>query len=139
MQDSSLHIFSQRLNLVARNNFLNQRGYSAGDQITGADSWIKAFTSYAKQGKRNKNNITSLGYNAHLGGIAIGFDKELSNNYWAGLGFSFAESLIKTRDILSHKTKVKNYQTTFYSSFSPQKYSDNCVTPLFHKNKYLPY
>ncbi len=78
--------------------------------------WAQTFGSNISQGNTN----SSAGYKANLKGLAFGADKAISDNTYFGLGLSYANSAIKSRDGLKH-TSVDAYQLNAYHSINCDK------------------
>ncbi len=93
-------------------------GYSAGSMKYDKHMWIRGLGNTMRQKERQG----FLGYNAHTGGFAFGSDNHVDYNTLVGIGLSYASSSIKTKDVPPNKTKIKSYQATFYTSYSPKKY-----------------
>lgn len=106
-------------------------GYAAGGMTSNRNAWIKGFGASNKQTKREE----SLGYNANTGGFAFGMDHQLKNDSWIGIGLSYANTHVKTRDFPADRTKVDSYQATVYGTHSLGKYYLDGFLALAH-NKY---
>ena len=110
---------AERIELMARSGITDiNTGYAAGGMQSSKNLWIKGLGSTMLQKERQN----FLGYNANTSGFAFGGDKQIHDNTWGGLGLSYANTRIRTKDLPANKTKINSYQATLYSSYSPAKY-----------------
>lgn len=121
-----------RLDQIARLGITDLKtGYAAGGMTSNKNVWIKGFGASNRQGKYEE----SLGYNANIGGFAFGMDHQLKHDSWVGLGLSYANTHVKTKDATSDLIKIDSYQATLYGTYSPAKYYVDGFLALAH-NKY---
>ncbi len=91
---------------------VKDNGFASGDAIDrGYGTWVQAFGTSAT----GSSNVAVSGYNNRTGGLSVGFDDKLYDDFLVGLSFSGAQSSIKTKDKLKDTT-VNSYQFNAYSA-----------------------
>lgn len=109
-----------------------QSGYSAGGMMSNRNIWLKGFGATNQQ----KALQETSGYNANTGGFTFGGDLQTHDNIWMGLGISYSNTHIKTKDYPTKKTKIDHYLATVYGSYTKdQYYVDGFVSAGFNKYK----
>jgi outer membrane autotransporter protein len=105
-------------NQVVQSRQAQISGLSSGADFTGnRDVWGKAFGNWANQG--DLNNVA--GYSVDGGGLAFGFDKQLSTK--ANLGFSLAyaySSVSSNSSVAPSSVYVNSYQAGLYGDYQLQ-------------------
>lgn len=104
------HMNSTRL---ARNG--SQSGIATGDDALDWAVWGQPFYGSARQGMID--NVS--GYTAHYGGVVLGADRQIADDWRVGGAFSYAHSSVNGRDNLtgSH-TDVDAWSGIAYASWS---------------------
>ncbi len=99
---------------LALGNAVPQTGMSAGDQPSTLSTWYKAFGNYAHQDPRG----TSQGYNFSNAGGALGFEKQLSDAFKAGVALGNSQSWVRGKDSAS-RTDINATQASLYGGLKP--------------------
>ena len=93
-------------------------GYTAGGMKYDGHLWIKGMGSRVLQ----QESQGFLGYKANVSGFAFGSDTQIGYNGLVGVGLSYVNTNLKTKDVPANTLKIMSYQTTFYSSYAPKRY-----------------
>ncbi|MGD0465203.1 MAG: autotransporter domain-containing protein [Gammaproteobacteria bacterium] len=93
-------------------------GYTAGGMKYDGHLWIKGMGSRVLQ----QESQGFLGYKANVSGFAFGGDTQIGYNGLVGIGLSYVNTNLKTKDVPANTLKIMSYQTTFYSSYAPKRY-----------------
>lgn len=96
-------------------------GYAAGEFAAKQNYWIKAFGISSKQKALTESN----GYNANLGGIALGLDKSVNSKLLLGASLSYASTKVKTKDVNPDRARIQSSQFTVYANYSQPQYYVN--------------
>ena len=92
-------------------------GHSYGDGMDGQSFWIQAMGSDIKMDQRtNDEGSTFSGYDAEMSGFTLGWDKELGDNFRAGVAFTLANMEVEKHNS-NDNSNIKNYQMSFYGSW----------------------
>lgn len=120
-------ISNQISNVNATNNVVTNivsdrvstaQGFNSGDELLATKSlWIKPFKSLTRQ--YDQDNIK--GYSADNYGIAIGGDKEISQNNLIGLALSFSNSKVDSSSDAKQEVESESYQAKIYGSHNLDK------------------
>lgn len=127
---ASLDVAASRLSALS--------GVSSGENEQKLKSvWGQVFGSKISQG----NTSASEGYSANLRGLAFGADKEISQNAYLGLSFSYANSSVKSRSALKH-TSINSYQLNVYNGINFDKFFLNNFVGFvwndYNSNRFIP-
>lgn len=90
-------------------------GLSSGQEFVGnRDVWGKAFGGWANQG--DLNNVA--GYSVDSGGLAFGFDKQMSPTANLGIAFAYAYSSASSKSsVAPSSVDVNSYQLGVYGDY----------------------
>jgi len=105
-------------------------GINTGDVIRGLGVWGQAFGHYGDQDRRQGID----GYNAKMGGLALGADTQVMDPVRAGLAFSYAKTRVDSKGANDgNSLNIDSYQGTLYGSYvgSPY-YIDGSVALSLH-------
>jgi outer membrane autotransporter protein len=105
----------QAFNQVIQSRQSQLIGLSSGEEFAGnRDVWAKAFGSWANQGE-----IKSVpGYTVDSGGLAFGFDKQVSPKTNLGVGLAYAYSKVKSKSSAAPSDiDVNSYQLGIYGDY----------------------
>jgi outer membrane autotransporter protein len=104
------------INRVIQSRIESNRGMSSGDEFYGDHKvWLKPFGSLADQ---NDSNGVS-GYEANIGGIALGIDGTVSDTTRIGVAFAYAKADIDGNSKAApNSAEVDVYQLLGYGSHS---------------------
>ena len=93
-------------------------GLSSGEAFAGnRDVWAKGFGNWANQG--NLNNVA--GYSVDGGGVAFGFDKQLSLKSNLGISLAYAYSSVSSNSAMAPSSvDINSYQLGLYSDYQLQ-------------------
>jgi outer membrane autotransporter protein len=100
-----------------------------GDDNLGKAMWIQTFGSNISQ----NNTSSGDGYKANSGGVAIGIDQKLSNNFTLGLSSSYSQSRVKS-NVASKSTLINTYQASIYTGYNAKSYFLNSSLGLSLNN-----
>lgn len=92
--------------------------------------WSQIFGSHINQG----SNSIADGYNANTRGIVFGFDTKVNKNLYIGISGSYANSHIKSHNLLK-KNDIDSYQVNLYSGLDLEQYFMNGLIG-FSQNEY---
>lgn len=92
------------------------QGLSSGDGFLSDNHlWLKPFGSWADQ--ENRNGVA--GYDASVGGLAIGTDGKLSDKTLLGVSFAYANASVDSNsDVAPNKVDVDVYQLVGYGTYN---------------------
>ena len=93
-------------------------GLSSGEAFAGnRDVWAKGFGNWANQG--NLNNVA--GYSVDGGGVAFGFDKQLSLKSNFGISLAYAYSSVSSNSAVAPSSvDINSYQLGLYGDYQLQ-------------------
>jgi outer membrane autotransporter protein len=93
-------------------------GLSSGEEFAGnRDVWGKAFGNWANQG--DLNNVS--GYSVDGGGLAFGFDKQLSTKSNLGISLAYAYGSVSSNSsVAPSSVDVNSYQLGLYGDYQLQ-------------------
>jgi outer membrane autotransporter protein len=105
-------------NQVMRSRQAVLSGMSSGEEFAGnRDVWGKAFGNWANQG--DLNNVS--GYSVDGGGIAFGFDKQLSTKSNLGISLAYAYSSVSSNSSAAPSSvDINSYQLGLYGDYQLQ-------------------
>jgi len=99
-----------------------QSGISTGDAPPAWGVWGQAFGGHASQNERDD----VPGYSANYGGLLVGVDKSISDNWRAGGVFSYSNTAINDEgDAAGDNTTVNSYGLIGYASYTSQSWYTN--------------
>jgi uncharacterized protein with beta-barrel porin domain len=93
-------------------------GYSAGGIQSNDAVWIKALGNTMRQ----KQQDEFVGYNAYSKGFMFGVDTKINDFIVGGVGLSYVNTKVNTKNFVPNKAEVNSFQTTIYGSYSLKKY-----------------
>jgi outer membrane autotransporter protein len=105
-------------NQVVQSRQAQIAGLSSGEAFAGnRDVWGKAFGNWANQG--DVNNVS--GYSVDGGGLAFGFDKQLSTKSNLGISLAYAYSSVSSNSsVAPSSVYVNSYQAGLYGDYQLQ-------------------
>ena len=110
-------------NQIAFNRVVQSRqaqiaGLSSGEAFAGnRDVWAKGFGNWANQG--DLNNVA--GYSVDGGGVAFGFDKQLSLKSNLGISLAYAYSSVSSNSAVAPSSvDINSYQLGLYGDYQLQ-------------------
>mgnify|MGYP000025186040 CR=1 FL=1 len=142
---SSLDVASSRLQIFNKSASLRSPIMLASNNLRGLlnsqsatqSVWAQTFGSKISQG----NTAASQGYSANLRGFAFGADKEISDNSYLGVSFSYADSVVKSRGGLKNTT-INPYQLSVYHGYNFDKFFLNTLAGFvwndYKSSRYIP-
>lgn len=93
----------------------SESGISTGEGIPGWAVWGQAFGGHASQNARDD----VPGYNANYGGLLLGLDKAISENWRVGGVFTYSNTLVNDTDAAEgDSTRINAYGLIGYASYA---------------------
>lgn len=114
--NNTLDITSQQIDIAMNSH----TGVASGDESNGLRMWGQSFFEEGRQGIRKG----IAGYNSSTSGLAFGADTtNLLDNAVIGLGFSYGNNKVNSKNANNARNTIGSYQLTAYGSYSfPQNY-----------------
>ncbi len=117
ISSQSMAVTSSRLDSIRSSNINNYDGFASGDECGGYSAWAQALGFNGHQ----SSSANAVGYKAKAQGIVVGFDNEIYDGINAGISFSYADSNVKSKDLLQ-STQIDSYQFNAYQGKSFDNY-----------------
>jgi outer membrane autotransporter protein len=108
-----------------------ETGMSAGDQPNPYTMWLKGFGRYAHQDPRG----ASQGYRLSNGGAAFGVEKELSEEFRAGVALGASRSWMRSQ-ANAGRTDIDSWQLSWHGGFKPVSsplYVNGALTYMYNE------
>lgn len=103
------------------------RGIATGDDSLDWAAWGKPFYGSARQGM--VDNVS--GYRAHYGGLVLGADRQVLDNWRAGAALSYSRTSVKGQDnVKGSSSDVDAWGGILYASYSGEPWFVNLSTSL---------
>jgi len=115
-----------RREIAARGHMGADGGLESRDAL-----WIQALGGHARQGQRD--NVA--GYSANFGGVMLGADTVIDDQWHAGGAFSYSNTGVNHRDSLSGSTtQVKGYGLFGYARYAASAWYANVLAGVVHQH-----
>ena len=103
------------LRLAQADGSIAQTGVATGDGPTEWGVWGQAYGGHASQNERDEVD----GYSANYGGLLLGADKAIGDNWRAGGVFSYSNTALNnTGDTAGDSSRINGYGLLGYASYS---------------------
>lgn len=103
-----------KLRLAELRGYNTYDSYYAGDTSRDNHIWLRPYGDYANQDSKND----CAGYYATTGGFALGFDRDLDENYTLGLAGNYSLSHVRDKISSQSETNIKSYGGTLYGTYN---------------------